>query len=114
LAEFKQDVDVLRVFKEVLKSHNVVVVEGAVNFDFTHELLLGPRLGERILHDDLCSLNLFVFKVLKFIAFGKATLAKEFAFEVLFDADVAVEFDNFLFYNSLSFFFCTCILSHFS
>jgi len=106
LTEFEQDVDVFGVFKEVLKSHNVVMVKGAVDFDFAHELLFGARLGKGILHDDLGSLNFFVFEVLEFVAFGKASLAKEFTFEVLFNADVAVKLNDFLFDNCLSFFFC--------
>lgn len=44
LAELKQNVNVLSVFEEMLEADNMVVMEGTVNLDLTHQLLLGARL----------------------------------------------------------------------
>lgn len=41
-AELEQDVDVLGIFKEVLEPDDIIVMERSVDFDFRHELLLGP------------------------------------------------------------------------
>ena len=40
--ELEQDVDVLGIFKEVLEPDDIIVMERSVDFDFRHELLLGP------------------------------------------------------------------------
>ena len=37
-AELEQNVHVFRVLEEVLESHNVRVVQGSMNPDFTHQL----------------------------------------------------------------------------
>lgn len=39
----------------MLEAHDVVMMEGSVNLDFTHELLLGARLCEGSFSDDLGS-----------------------------------------------------------
>lgn len=41
LAQLEQNVDVFGVLEKVFEPDDVVVVEGAVNFDLRHELLLG-------------------------------------------------------------------------
>ena len=46
LAQLKEDVHILSVFKEVLEADDVVLVERAVNLDFGHQLLFGSRLGQ--------------------------------------------------------------------
>ena len=44
LTQFKQDVDVLSIFKEVLELTNVDVLDRSVYLDLTHQLLLGTAL----------------------------------------------------------------------
>lgn len=61
LAQLQEDVDVLRVLKEVLEAYDVVLVKRAVNFDLTHELLLGTSLGQSGLHDDFGGRDTLVF-----------------------------------------------------
>ena len=39
LAQLKQYIDVIVVLKEVLKLHNILVLNGAMDFNLTHELL---------------------------------------------------------------------------
>lgn len=46
LAQLKEDVHILSVFKEVLEADDVVLVERAMNLDFGHQLLFGSRLGQ--------------------------------------------------------------------
>ena len=46
LAQLKEDVHILSVFKEVLEADDVVLVERAVNLDLGHQLLFGSRLGQ--------------------------------------------------------------------
>lgn len=54
-----------------------------MNFDFTHQLLLGARFRQGRLGNQLARKQLLGFRIRQFIAFGKATLAEEFAFDVL-------------------------------
>jgi hypothetical protein len=47
LTQLKQDVDVLRVFEEVLELADVGVLDASVNFDLAHQLLLRAALCQR-------------------------------------------------------------------
>ena len=80
----------------MLKPDDVVVVQTAVDLDLGHELLLGARLGQRGLGDDLGGGNSLSLEVGKLIALRKAALAEELAAQVLLDADVSVELDDLL------------------
>jgi hypothetical protein len=42
MTEFKENVNVFSIFKEMLKADDVVVMKTSVNFDLTHQLLLCP------------------------------------------------------------------------
>ena len=42
MTEFKENVDVFSIFKEMLKADDVVVMKTSMNFDLTHQLLLCP------------------------------------------------------------------------
>jgi hypothetical protein len=46
LAKLQQDVNVFCVFKEVLETDNVVLVQAAMDLDLRHKLLLGAGLGQ--------------------------------------------------------------------
>ena len=81
----------------MLEADNIVVVQTAMNFDLRHELLLGTTFGEGRLHDDFGGLDFLVFEVRELKALGKASLSEELAFEVLLDADVAIELDDLFF-----------------
>jgi len=43
LAEFKDDVDIVSILEEMLEAHNVGMMEGSVDLNLTHQLLLGSR-----------------------------------------------------------------------
>ncbi len=51
LAQLKEDVHILSVFKEVLEADDVVLVKRAMNLDFRHKLLFGSSLGQGGLGD---------------------------------------------------------------
>ena len=42
LAELQENVDILAVLKKVLKVAHISMFDAAVDFDLTHQLLLGP------------------------------------------------------------------------
>ena len=46
LTQLKQYVHILAVFKEMLEQADMVVLDGPVNLDLTHQLLLGSALGQ--------------------------------------------------------------------
>jgi hypothetical protein len=65
--------------------NHMKVRDRAMNFDFTHELLLGSALDKCLLADDLGShdgCTLGWIESLKFIALREATLAQELPLEV--------------------------------
>ena len=41
--EFEQNIHVLRVFEKMLELHNICVSDAPVNFNLTHQFLLGSR-----------------------------------------------------------------------
>lgn len=96
LAKLQEDVDVFSVLKEVLEPDDVIVMEAAVDLNLTHELLLSSRLGQRGLSDDFSGRDSLGLKVSELVALGETSFSEELAPQVLFDADVAVEFDDLL------------------
>ena len=96
LTELHQNIDVVGILKEVLEPDNIIMPQTPMQLDLTHELLLGPGLGERSLFDDFGSKNPVGFLVRKFIAFGEPAFSEELASCVLFNRDVPVEADNLL------------------
>lgn len=72
-----------------------------MNLDFGHELLLGASLGECALHDDLGGTDTLILEVCELEAASETSLSEELALQVLLDADLAVVFDDFLFYDGL-------------
>jgi hypothetical protein len=96
LAQLEDDVNVLRILEEVLEADDVAVVEGPMNFDLAHELLLGPRLRQRRLVDYLGRRDAPRLRIRELVALGEAALAQEFSSEVLLDTNVAVEADDLL------------------
>lgn len=101
LAELEEDVNILGVLEEVLETYDVVLMKRAMNLDLGHELLLGASLGECAFHDDLSGTDPFIFKVSELEAASETSLSEELALQVLLDADLAVIFDDFLFYDGL-------------
>lgn len=85
----------------MLESNDVVVVKTAMDLDLGHELLLGTRLCQRSLCNDLGGRHSLSLKVCEFIALSETSLAKELTTKVFLDTDVTVELDNFLFNNNL-------------
>ena len=101
LAELQNDVNVFSIFEEMLKANDVGVVERSMNLDFTHELLLGPRLRQRSLVDNFGSRNSFCLLVSEFVTFGETTFTEEFSSDVSFDTDIAVKPNDFLLNHGL-------------
>jgi hypothetical protein len=85
----------------MLEANNVVVMKTAMNLDFGHQLLLGTRLCEGSLSDNLGGRHSLSLKVSEFIALSETTFSKEFASKVFLDANVSIELDDFLFNNDL-------------
>ena len=85
----------------MLEAHDVVVMQRSVDLDLAHQLLLGARLSEGGLRNDLGGRDSLGLEVGELVALGKAALAQEFAAEVFLDADVAVELDDLLLYDDL-------------
>jgi hypothetical protein len=44
LAKLQQYIDIFSVFKEMLETHNMVLVQATMDFDLGHKLLLGSGL----------------------------------------------------------------------
>lgn len=61
-----------------------------MDFDLTHELLLGPASLQRCLLNDFGSRDCFVITLYKFVAFGKASLTQELALDILSITDLSV------------------------
>ena len=79
----------------------MVVVKTAMDLDLGHELLLGTRLCQRSLCNDLGGRHSLSLKVCEFITLSETSLAEELTAKVFLDTDVTVELDNFLFNNNL-------------
>lgn len=61
-----------------------------MDLDLTHQLLLGSASLQRRLLNDLRGCYLFVVALDELIALGKASLAQEFAFDVLPESHLAI------------------------
>ena len=101
LAKLQQNIDIFCILKEMLESNNVVVMQTSMNLNFGHKLLFCPWFGQGCLRDDLGGRYSLSFKVCEFIALGKTSFSEEFAAKILLDANITVEFDDFLFNNDL-------------
>lgn len=99
LTELKQNVNIFSIFEEMLKSHDVLVMKRTMDFDLTHQFLFGSRFGQSRFVDDFGSWNFASFCIGELVTFGKAAFTEELTFDILFDANVAIETDNFLFDN---------------
>lgn len=88
----------------MLKPHDIVVSQRAVNFDLLHQFLLRARLSQSALLNNLGSLDLLVFEVGKLVALGKAALANVFAFEVLAGSNRTARQHNALLHDAFAFF----------
>ena len=85
----------------MLKQTNVIVLDGPMNFDLTHQLLLCSALREARLLDNLGCMHELSLTVDELVALGKASLAKIFSFYVPFDSNLVVRLFEFLFYDLL-------------
>jgi len=72
-----------------------------MNLDLGHKLLLRTCLGQCALHDDFGSTDSLILQVGELEAASETSLTQELALEVLLNADFAIIFDNFFFYDSL-------------
>ena len=72
-----------------------------MNFNLTHELLLGASLCQCGFGNYFSGRDTLVLKVGELKAASETSLTKELSFEILFDANFTVIFDDFLVDNSL-------------
>ena len=96
LAQLEQDVDILCVFKEMLKETNMRMLDSSMNLDLTHQLLFCSALGQTGLLNDLGCMDELGLSVDEFVAFGEASLAKVLALDVSFDAYFTIGLFEFL------------------
>jgi len=82
----------------MLETDDVSMMQRSVDLDLTHQLLLGSRLCQSSLVDDLSSRESLCLLVVEFVAFSEPSFSKELSLGVLFDGDVTVEANNLLFY----------------
>ena len=87
LAELQENVDILAVLKKVLKVAHISMFDATMDFDLTHQFLLGPALRQARLLDHLRSMHKTRIRIYELIAFGKTALAQEFTLDVASDAD---------------------------
>ena len=83
----------------MLEEHHVGVLHRTMNFNLTHQLLLGPAFRKAGLDYDLTSTEYVGLLVHKFIASCEASLAKELALGIFPDESLSVVFDNFFLDN---------------
>ena len=72
-----------------------------MDLDLRHQLLLGTSLSQSGLCDNFRGRDSLIFEVCELETAGETSLSEEFALEVLFDTNLSVVLDNFLFYDSL-------------
>lgn len=82
MAKFKENIDVISVFKEVLKLNNVLMLDRSVNFNLTHELLLRSAFGKRGLENYFSGCDRSSLLTSELVAFREATFSKEFALDI--------------------------------
>lgn len=75
MTKLEKNIDVLRIFKEVIEAYHMCVVQGTVDPDFTHELLFGPRFGEGALGDHLGCKHFFTFQTCEFLHSGEPSFS---------------------------------------
>lgn len=80
---------------------HVRVLDTSVDLNFTHKLLFSSALCQTRLLNDFARVNKSCLGINEFITFGKATLAKELAFNVSADADLSVHLLILFLYNVL-------------
>lgn len=101
MTQLKHDVDVFGILKEVLEANNVVMMKRTMNLDLRHELLLGAGLCERCLRNDLGRSNSLGFNVSELVTLGETTFSEELPAQVLLDANITVELDDFFLDDNL-------------
>jgi len=99
LAELEQDVNILGVFEKVLELDDVEVLNGSMDLDLAHKLLLGPTLGEGCFLNYLGCSHLLGVLLHELVTLGKASFSEEFPFDVLAGHHFTVVFDDFLLHN---------------
>ena len=96
LTELKKNVNVLAILEEMLELAHISMLDTSVNLDLTHELLFGAALGQARFVDELSCVHESSLGINEFVNLGESTFSKEFAFDVLADADFSIFFLEFL------------------
>jgi len=90
MAQFQEDVNIFTVFEKVHKLSDIRMLHRAMDFDLTHQLLLGSAPLQRRILNNFSGSYRFGLTLYKFIAFCKTTFAEEFSFDVLQISDVSI------------------------
>ena len=83
VAELEQDINIVAIFEKMHKLGHIAVLDGPMNLDLTHELLLGPAPLQRGLLNNLGRGDGLGLALDKFVALCKSTFAQELSFHVL-------------------------------
>lgn len=94
--DLQEDVDVLRILKEMLKTYYMRMMQRPVNLNLSHKLLLRPRLREGGLGHDFSGQQLARFKRGQLVASRKAALAEESALGIAPQGDLPAHFYDLL------------------
>lgn len=94
LTQLQQHVDILCVLEEVLEEDDVGVLDGAVDLDLAHELLLGSGLRKAGFDYDLARTEDVRFLVHHFVATSETSLAQELALSILPNEGLSIMFND--------------------
>lgn len=83
LAQLQQDIHIFTVFEKMKELSHICMLNRPMNFDFAHQLLLCPAPLQRGLLDNLGCTDCLRVHLNELVAFGEATLAKEFSLDIL-------------------------------
>jgi hypothetical protein len=82
VTQLKQDINVICILKEVLELHHVLMLDGAMNLDLGHELLLCTTFGEGGLKNNFSGSDCTSLLTSKLVALSETTLAQELSLDV--------------------------------
>ena len=78
----------------MLKTNNIGMMKGPMNFNFTHQLLFGPCFGQRAFLNNFGSQYVQTGLVNNLVDLGESSLSQELALLILFGFMLAIELDD--------------------
>ena len=77
-AQFKNNINIVLIFKKAMKSHNMNMVQAFVNGDFLAHFLLLMRLQKQTFGNNFACIDNFCGWICQFVAFCKSSLKNSF------------------------------------